>query len=134
MGEVRSLQAGTARHGEEGGGGGGCPCDDAGCLVLYFADRIKVGLGCSAPYCHAILKYWSDSTSIQSLESHSICSPCRACQLLHEGKSHLGSGFSLFGLLFPGQPLVERHPQVGGVVLSKQSLAVDMQGGLLFLC
>ena len=76
----------------------------------------------------------ADYTSIQSLESHSICSPCRACQLLHEGKSHLGSGFSFFGLLFPGQPLVKSHPQLGGVVLSKQSLAVDMQGGLLFLC
>ena len=33
-----------------------------------------------------------------------------------------------------GQPLVESHPQVGGVVLNKQSLAVDMQGGHLFLC
>ena len=31
------------------------------------------------------------------------------------------------------QPLVESHPQVGGVVLSKQSLTVDMQVGLLFL-
>ena len=44
----------------------------------------------------------------------------------------LASAFSV--CLFPGQPLVESHPQVGGVVLSKQSLAVDMQGGLLFLC
>ena len=106
------------------------PCDDVGCLVLYFADPIKVGLSCSAPCCHAILKYWSDSTSVQSLESHSICSPCHACQLLHESKSHLGSGFSFFGLLFPGQPLVKNYLQVGGVVLSKQSLAVDVQGGL----
>ena len=78
--------------------------------------------------------HWSDSTSIQSLESHSICSPCCACQILHEGKWHLGSGFCFLGLLFPCQLPVESDPQVGGVVLSKQSLTVYMQVGLLFLC
>ena len=63
---------------------------------------------------HAVMPYSSTGLTlpvyIQSLESDSICSPCRACQLLREGKSHLGSGFSLFGLLSPGQPLVKSHP------------------------
>ena len=109
-------------------------CDDAGCLVLYFADPIRVGLGSSAPCCLAILKHWSNSTSVRPPESHSIYAPCHACQLLHESKSHFDSGFSFLSFLFPSQPLVESHPQVGGVVLSKQSLAIDIQVGLLFLC
>ena len=34
--------------------------------------RSKLDLAVAlAPCCHAILKYWSDSTSVQSLESHS---------------------------------------------------------------
>ena len=82
---------------------------------------------------HAVMPYSSTGLT-RPVYSHSTCTPCCACQLLHEGKSHLGSGFSLFSFLFPGQPLVKSHPKVGGVVLSKQCLAVDMQAGLLFLC
>ena len=61
-----------------------------------------------------------------------MCAQTRPRFILSSERAFGGMEFE--GLLFPGQPLVKSHPQVGGVVLSKRSLAVDMQGGLLFLC
>ena len=69
---------------------------------------------------HAVMPYSSTGVTLPlySLLIVTVCAPCRACQFLRE--SHLGSDFSCLSLLFPRQ-LVEIHPQVGGVVLSKQS-------------
>ena len=82
---------------------------------------------------HAFMPYSSTGLTlpVYSLLRVTVCAPhvAHADFFMRATRT-----FSFFGLLFPGQPLVKSHPQVGRVVLSKQSLAVDMQGGLLFLC
>ena len=81
-----------------------------GCPVLFFADLIKV---------------------VQSPESHSVCTPRRACQLLHRDTLCLGSGFSFITLLFPCQPFVESHTH-SSKVIPRQNLTFDMQSDLFF--
>ena len=82
----------------------------AWCCTLLTRSKLDL-----AVVSHAVMLYSSTGLilPVYSLLSHSICTPCRACQLLHDGKLQLDSDFSFFSL-FPRQPLVESHPEVGG--------------------
>ena len=86
---------------------------------------------------HAVMPYSSTGLTlpVYSLLRVTVSAPhVVPANFFMRASRTLALASAFFSLLFPGQPLVESHPQVGWVVLSKQSLTVNMQVGHLFLC